>query len=262
MDEITIDEKKYISSKRAAKITGYAKDYVGQLCREGRVPARLIGRNWYVLESAIQDHRFGDSEIQSEETVLEAPRYETAPEEIFPSVNRLRTEELSEEPLEEDQKEEDPSTPSQEDVQDPWGTWFKRFEHTGSTDTFESRDTEKTKEEPEIEVVSKPEVRKEEDATVNIPIRPISKTIPAEFLPRYSELKLFSTDTAQEQQEPTHRRAHKKNHSVVLRTFQVCGILLAIASATIAALGTGYFDSYVLSSSPASLIAGVALYNK
>ena len=59
MDEIIIDEKKYISAKRAAAETGYAKDYVGQLCREGRIAARLVGRNWYVLEAAIQDHRFG-----------------------------------------------------------------------------------------------------------------------------------------------------------------------------------------------------------
>lgn len=59
MDELTIGDKTYISSKQAAKITGYAKDYVGQLCREGRVEARLVGRNWYVLESSIREHRFG-----------------------------------------------------------------------------------------------------------------------------------------------------------------------------------------------------------
>ncbi len=59
MDEITLDDKTYVSSKRAAQITGYAKDYVGQLCREGRVEARLVGRNWYVLETSIRDHRFG-----------------------------------------------------------------------------------------------------------------------------------------------------------------------------------------------------------
>lgn len=59
MDELTIDDKKYISTKRAAQITGYAKDYVGQLCREGYVEAKRIGRGWYVLESGIKDHRFG-----------------------------------------------------------------------------------------------------------------------------------------------------------------------------------------------------------
>lgn len=62
MDELTLDNKIYISSKRAATLTGYAKDYVGQLCREGRVEARLVGRSWYVLEDSIRSHRFGDDD--------------------------------------------------------------------------------------------------------------------------------------------------------------------------------------------------------
>jgi hypothetical protein len=72
MEEITLDDKTYVSSKRAAKITGYAKDYVGQLCREGKVEARLVGRNWYVLESSIREHRFGAPKIVTEEAVEEA----------------------------------------------------------------------------------------------------------------------------------------------------------------------------------------------
>lgn len=60
MDEITLDGKTYISSKKAAAITGYAKDYVGQLCREGRVEARLVGRSWYVYEPSLEAHRFED----------------------------------------------------------------------------------------------------------------------------------------------------------------------------------------------------------
>ncbi len=59
MDELLIDDKKYLSTKRAAKVTGYAKDYIGQLCREGRVKARQVGRSWYVLETDIRQHRFG-----------------------------------------------------------------------------------------------------------------------------------------------------------------------------------------------------------
>lgn len=66
MDELTLDNQKYLSSKRAAQVTGYAKDYVGQLCREGRVKARLVGRNWYVLESSILEHRFGAEESSAE----------------------------------------------------------------------------------------------------------------------------------------------------------------------------------------------------
>jgi len=70
MDEILIEGKTYVSSKQAAKITGYAKDYVGQLCREGRVEARLVGRNWYVLEDSIREHRFGAPvEVKEEDLV-------------------------------------------------------------------------------------------------------------------------------------------------------------------------------------------------
>jgi hypothetical protein len=77
MDEITIGEQKYVSSKRAALITGYAKDYVGQMCREGRIEARLVGRNWYVREAALRDHRFGVENAPSvavhPEPVIEKP---------------------------------------------------------------------------------------------------------------------------------------------------------------------------------------------
>ena len=99
MDEILIEEKKYISSKQAAKITGYAKDYIGQLCREGRVPARLVGRSWYVLEAAIHDHRFNDEENTHKNQpprpvyvrnglpppTWESPRYEAISSEELPS---------------------------------------------------------------------------------------------------------------------------------------------------------------------------------
>ncbi len=71
MEELTLDGEKYISSKHAAKITGYAKDYVGQLCREGRVKARLVGRGWYVLEDSIREHRFGNN-IDKD---IEVPQY-------------------------------------------------------------------------------------------------------------------------------------------------------------------------------------------
>jgi len=56
MEEIEIQGRKFISSKRAATITGYAKDYVGQLAREEKVPATRVGRAWYVDESAIRSH--------------------------------------------------------------------------------------------------------------------------------------------------------------------------------------------------------------
>src|SRR3989344_8235561 len=52
-----IKGRKYISARRAADITGYAGDYIGQLCRSKRITANLVGRSWYVLESEILDHK-------------------------------------------------------------------------------------------------------------------------------------------------------------------------------------------------------------
>ena len=86
MDEITLDDQTYVSSKRAAQITGYAKDYVGQLCREGRVEARLVGRNWYVLESSIREHRFGSTTSASKHSDS-AEAVSTAPEKAWESTN-------------------------------------------------------------------------------------------------------------------------------------------------------------------------------
>ena len=68
MEELEIQGKNYISSKRASDLTGYAKDYVGQLAREGKVPATRVGRSWYVDELAIVSHSRGglDSNKQNE----------------------------------------------------------------------------------------------------------------------------------------------------------------------------------------------------
>ncbi len=56
-DSIILDGKKYISSKRAAQLGGYTKDYIGQMCRSGKLNAKLLGRNWYILESSLQSHK-------------------------------------------------------------------------------------------------------------------------------------------------------------------------------------------------------------
>lgn len=78
MDELTIEGKLYISSKRAAKVSGYAKDYIGQLCREGRVDSKLVGRSWYVYEPSIREHRFNDERSKAKKKGMSA---EMAPED-------------------------------------------------------------------------------------------------------------------------------------------------------------------------------------
>ncbi|NQV93116.1 hypothetical protein HQ403_01305 [Candidatus Kaiserbacteria bacterium] len=52
-NKITLNGVNYISSKRAAKIMGYTQDYIGQLCRGGKIEARQVGRGWYIPESVV-----------------------------------------------------------------------------------------------------------------------------------------------------------------------------------------------------------------
>ena len=136
MNEVIINEKKYISSKQAAEITGYAKDYIGQLCREGRIPAQLIGRSWYVLESALQEHRFGaahadtDTEVvgaakekETELSAWESPKYAVEESVNFPVLNRIISKEAATDPsLPQDH------SPSMESINAAWKDWFARTE--------------------------------------------------------------------------------------------------------------------------------------
>jgi hypothetical protein len=56
-DEMNIDEKTYISSKRASSLSDYAQDYIGQLCRAGLLDARRVGGLWFVTLESIENHK-------------------------------------------------------------------------------------------------------------------------------------------------------------------------------------------------------------
>jgi len=55
-DYILIEGKEYISSRRAAEITKYSQDYIGQLSRRGLIDARQVGRAWVVERNSIVNH--------------------------------------------------------------------------------------------------------------------------------------------------------------------------------------------------------------
>ncbi|HEU4677528.1 MAG TPA: hypothetical protein VFS75_02310 [Candidatus Paceibacterota bacterium] len=57
MEVLVLDGKNYVKASKAARDLGYATDYVGQLCRSGKVDARLIGRTWYVDPDQLGHHR-------------------------------------------------------------------------------------------------------------------------------------------------------------------------------------------------------------
>ena len=56
IEDIFFDGKRYIPVSTASKNTGYAKDYIGQLCRLGKVDSRRVGRVWYVSQESINDY--------------------------------------------------------------------------------------------------------------------------------------------------------------------------------------------------------------
>lgn len=282
MDEILIGEKKYVSSKRAAKMTGYAKDYIGQLCREGRVPARLVGRSWYVLESAIQDHRFGDQKNEQEKQAInespspvvlpawESPRYENDSAEILPSVNRAQRS------LDDSNMENVESSPSidtnsedtmAERLQDSWRAWF---DHMGGSTAGEKiidpepitpHNIENTDEESRNSESVDGEI---EENDTNIPIRVVREEIPRELLPVRStknrSYKAYTREIEYEKEIPYETNIRRK--SFILRTIQTIGTVFAVISLVLAIIGSGYLDTYILSFSQADIISGGTTYNK
>ena len=47
-DEIFFSGKRYISAGSAAPSVDFTRDYVARLCREGKIEARRVGKQWYV----------------------------------------------------------------------------------------------------------------------------------------------------------------------------------------------------------------------
>ncbi len=54
---ISFDGRSYISSARAAKITGYNPDYITQLAREGKILSKQVGNRWYIDQEGIVAHK-------------------------------------------------------------------------------------------------------------------------------------------------------------------------------------------------------------
>ncbi len=51
------DGADYVPTQKAAEISGYTQDYIGQLARAGEIPARKVGRRWYIARKALEEHR-------------------------------------------------------------------------------------------------------------------------------------------------------------------------------------------------------------
>lgn len=127
MKELTLNGRTYLTTKRAAEITGYTTDYVGQLARQGKVDAQLVGRNWYIGEDSIKKHKFGEAtvSIRKDEDESPAPALEllvSSVEDEIKKEDEIRpvVEEVKEEGVVES-TEEDPLT----NMQSVWQDWYK-----------------------------------------------------------------------------------------------------------------------------------------
>jgi hypothetical protein len=76
---LKIEDKKFIPSRDAAKISGYDSDYVGQLCRLGKLECKRVGRAWFVNEDSLLKHcasKGNEKPFQVEEISKETPAQE------------------------------------------------------------------------------------------------------------------------------------------------------------------------------------------
>lgn len=59
MNTVSVDGVVYTKAGVLAKKYGYTTDYIGQLCRSGKVGCQLVGRTWYVSEDSVLVHKNG-----------------------------------------------------------------------------------------------------------------------------------------------------------------------------------------------------------
>jgi hypothetical protein len=70
METVTIDGVEYVKAAVLGKKYRYTSDYIGQLCRAGKVDAHLVGRTWYVYPPSLESHQSTRySEVRSAEKI-------------------------------------------------------------------------------------------------------------------------------------------------------------------------------------------------
>lgn len=251
MDEITIDGKTYLSSKRAAAITGYAKDYVGQLCREGRVEARLVGRSWYVYEPSIREHRFGNEasdkgieEAKAGEAVEESselpsvyadwqpvyqpesapslPIREAGPEAVLKSENAA--------PL----PASGPQVTPLEDLEESWKSWFSSSAAEEKPQEDEESVLEPQKEPQGPRYSPREEVSREE----MVEIARIKEEAPIAPVPAY--------EAPLSRRQPREFRPSKARRAPRRRSYAIEKAILGgvmVLSAAVALIGAGFAEN-------------------
>jgi hypothetical protein len=74
-DEIFFDGKVYIPARDAARELGLSGDYIARLAKGGRIPARLLGHDWFVDREALPTRFNSGSPLAG----IDAPSLHQAP---------------------------------------------------------------------------------------------------------------------------------------------------------------------------------------
>lgn len=145
---VTFDGKDYVSASRAAKITGYNQDYVGQLARKGAVLSRQVGNRWYVDREGLQAHKRQKdallASVQSESVGLVMPissrqtmprellHYQSEQQELLPTLTGKKVDGDALEPVVPDSVVSESSEPDpvKEEVREQFNIVPIRVRHT------------------------------------------------------------------------------------------------------------------------------------
>lgn len=238
------------------------------------MPARLVGRNWYVLEAAIHDHRFGsqaiapvrDAEAPESRQKLASPRYEALSADELPPIIHPRQDGLE---LASISNEQD--GPSQH-LQDSWKEWFERIADTAASAIPDATATRKSPESVEEAEEDKKEEAvadegEEDGKAVRIPIRAIHhqryQAPPEELLPRALTQEPPRRRLTEEDEKSALGKAQEQRKMSRSTTIMIqgIGILLAILSIILVIISSGYFDTYI-SGTRVGVFAGIVTYNK
>ncbi|MEK7087997.1 MAG: hypothetical protein AAB891_01815, partial [Patescibacteria group bacterium] len=84
--DLNFDGKRFLPSGEASRVSGYSTDYIGQLCRSGKLVCRRVGRGWFVEEGALLSYKALDlNHSPAKARRLVAGRYEgVSPVQVVP----------------------------------------------------------------------------------------------------------------------------------------------------------------------------------
>ena len=68
--KLVIDNKKYLSSIYAGKISGYTNDYIARLARQRKILGKKIGKTWYIEECSLQDFIKGNKIQKTQSAIM------------------------------------------------------------------------------------------------------------------------------------------------------------------------------------------------